>query len=164
MISEDEVGEWLRQGKYGRVSEAAVAEFRQKVFRLACWIFHDEAAAADATQDTFLRIWRSLAAFENRCALSTWVYSIARNTCLNHAGQKAARKEDLFIDRATPRFDGQRRPPAGGAVALSAPGGLPARVGALLPRRAFLRRGGFDSGHAGWYSEDAPAPGETATG
>jgi RNA polymerase sigma-70 factor (ECF subfamily) len=29
------------------------------------------------------------------------VYSIARNTCLNHAGREAARKEDLFIDHAT---------------------------------------------------------------
>jgi RNA polymerase sigma-70 factor (ECF subfamily) len=103
VISEDEVGEWLRQGKYDRVFEAAVAEFRHKVFRLAFSMLHDEAAAADATQDTFLRIWRSLAAFEGRCALSTWVYSIARNPCLNHAGQKAARKEDLFIDRATAR-------------------------------------------------------------
>ena len=28
------------------------------------------------------------------------MYSIARNTCLNHAGRKSARKEDLFIDRA----------------------------------------------------------------
>jgi RNA polymerase sigma-70 factor (ECF subfamily) len=28
------------------------------------------------------------------------VYSIARNTCLNHAGQKAVRKEELFTDRA----------------------------------------------------------------
>lgn len=101
MISENEVGEWLRQGKYERVFEAAVAEFRQKVFRLAFSMLHDEAAAADATQDTFLRIWRSLPVFEGRCALSTWVYSIARNTCLNHAGQKAARKEDLFIDHAT---------------------------------------------------------------
>ena len=100
MILEDEVGEWLRQGKYERVFEAAVAEFRQKVFRLAFSMLHDEAAAADATQDTFLRIWRSLPAFEGRCALSTWVYSIARNTCLNHAGRKAARKEELFTDRA----------------------------------------------------------------
>jgi len=100
VISEDEVGEWLRQGKYERVFEAAVAEFRQKVFRLAFSMLHDEAAAADATQDTFLRIWRSLPAFEGRCALSTWVYSIARNTCLSHAGQKAARKEGLFTDRA----------------------------------------------------------------
>ena len=101
MISENEVGEWLRRGKYERVFEAAVAEYRQRVFRLAFSLLHDEAAAADATQDTFLRIWRSLPVFEGRCALSTWVYSIARNTCLNHAGRKAARKEDLFIDHAT---------------------------------------------------------------
>jgi RNA polymerase sigma-70 factor, ECF subfamily len=39
--------------------------------------------AEDAVQETFMRAWRSLDAFEGRAAFSTWLYQIATNVCLS---------------------------------------------------------------------------------
>ena len=39
--------------------------------------------AEDATQETMLAAWRSLACFEGRASIRTWLYRIATNRCLN---------------------------------------------------------------------------------
>src|SRR5580693_1796363 len=62
--------------------ERLLDEYRDKVFRLACSILGDEAAAEDAAQEVFLRIWKALPDFRGDSSVSTWIYAIARNTCL----------------------------------------------------------------------------------
>jgi RNA polymerase sigma-70 factor (ECF subfamily) len=42
----------------------------------------DRVLAEDAAQESLLRIWKSLAKYDARAALSTWIYSITRNRCL----------------------------------------------------------------------------------
>src|SRR5213083_1873512 len=39
--------------------------------------------AEDALQDTLLAAWQSLAGFEARASIRTWLYRIATNRCLN---------------------------------------------------------------------------------
>jgi RNA polymerase sigma-70 factor, ECF subfamily len=56
--------------------------FKEKVFRLAFSILRDETRAEDAAQDVFVRIWKGLPAYHGGASLSTWVYTITRNTCL----------------------------------------------------------------------------------
>jgi RNA polymerase sigma-70 factor (ECF subfamily) len=43
---------------------------------------HD--AAEDCVQQTFIKAWRSLGAFEGRSAFSTWIHSIAMHVVLGH--------------------------------------------------------------------------------
>jgi RNA polymerase sigma-70 factor (ECF subfamily) len=50
--------------------------------------FHD---AEDALQETMLRIWRGLPRYEGRSALSTWLYRIATNVCLDAIGRRPKR-------------------------------------------------------------------------
>lgn len=44
----------------------------------------DRELAADLTQETYRKAWTSLAGFDRRSRLSTWLYRIAYNTFLNH--------------------------------------------------------------------------------
>ena len=44
--------------------------------------------AEDALQETLLRAWKSLARFEGRSSLRSWLYTIATNTCLNHIAKR----------------------------------------------------------------------------
>ncbi len=39
--------------------------------------------AEDLTQQTFLKVWRSLGSFQNRSKFSTWLYRIAHNTYID---------------------------------------------------------------------------------
>ena len=56
--------------------------YRQKVMHLAVSIVRDPVLAEDMAQTTFVKVWQALPKFDGRAALSTWLYTIARNTCL----------------------------------------------------------------------------------
>jgi RNA polymerase sigma factor (sigma-70 family) len=110
--------------------ERLLDEYRDKVFRLACSLLGDEAAAEDATQETFLKIWRSLAGFRGDSSVSTWIYAIARNTCLTRR-RIAARDRTFSLDEADaiPSHD----TPSGTAADLRAAiARLPARYARVL--------------------------------
>jgi RNA polymerase sigma-70 factor (ECF subfamily) len=47
--------------------------------------------AEDAVQETMVRAWRGLGAFDGRSSLKTWLYRIATNTCLDLLGDRARR-------------------------------------------------------------------------
>ena len=44
----------------------------------------DPGAADDLTQETYLRAFKALPAFEGRSAVRTWLLGIARRTCADH--------------------------------------------------------------------------------
>ena len=72
----------LAAGRHARAFDLVVPAFQDRVFRLAYSILKDRAAAEDAAQETFVRVWKALPGFDGRAALGTWIYAIARNTCL----------------------------------------------------------------------------------
>ncbi len=72
-----------RRGDHAAVLQGLMARYRQKVLHLALSIVRDPALAEDMAQLAFLKTWRALPKFDGRAALSTWLYAIARNTCLS---------------------------------------------------------------------------------
>lgn len=63
---------------------AAAQEFGAAIERLARGYEARADARSDLIQDIHVALWRSLAAFDGRCSLRTWVYRIAHNTAADH--------------------------------------------------------------------------------
>ncbi len=57
-------------------------KFRPKILRYLTRLV-GEAEAEDLTQETFLKVSRSLRTFKGRSQVSTWIYRIATNTALD---------------------------------------------------------------------------------
>jgi RNA polymerase sigma-70 factor (ECF subfamily) len=52
----------------------------------------DANRAEEVAQDVFLKLWQVLPAYDGRAAPSTWLYTIARNTCLSALRSEAHRR------------------------------------------------------------------------
>jgi len=67
---------------------ALVRRYQAMVYNLAFARLGEAEAAADATQETFLRAWRGLPLFAGQAAFSTWLYTIAHRTSLTMATKR----------------------------------------------------------------------------
>ncbi|MBI1945787.1 MAG: sigma-70 family RNA polymerase sigma factor [Deltaproteobacteria bacterium] len=63
--------------------DALVTLFGGRVFAVAFRILQDRAEAEDLSQEVFVALYHSLSSFRGESKLSTWIYKITRNRCLN---------------------------------------------------------------------------------
>jgi RNA polymerase sigma-70 factor (ECF subfamily) len=81
-------------------SAAAFAElmeiYAQRVYRKLLTITRNREDAEDALQDTFLRAYKALHAFEERASFYTWVTTIAINSALMILRRRRNRSEVSF--------------------------------------------------------------------
>ena len=73
----------------------------RRVFATAVQMLGDRGEAEDAAQEAFLRAWRALDRFDGRSKLSTWLYRITVNVCLNTLRK---RKRTAAADVDDPRM------------------------------------------------------------
>jgi RNA polymerase sigma-70 factor (ECF subfamily) len=79
--------------------DVLVERHRRQVYRL-CYRFsgrHEDAS--DLAQDTFIRAYRALGGFKGQSAVSTWLYRIAVNVCLNRMSSRVVPVEPIAGDR-----------------------------------------------------------------
>ena len=62
-----------------------VDRYSRLVYNVALRSVSSPEDAADISQETFLKAWRSIGSFRGDCALSTWLCRIALNCCCDHA-------------------------------------------------------------------------------
>ncbi len=79
----------LEQPPPDRLYAEACAAHAPAIARLARAVERDPDRARDLEQDIHLALWRSLAAFDHRCSLATWVYRVAHNVAAGHAARGA---------------------------------------------------------------------------
>ena len=65
-----------------------VERHRRAVYQLCYRIVGNHEDASDLSQDVFLRAFRGLRNFRGHSSLSTWLYRIAVNVCLNRLGAR----------------------------------------------------------------------------
>src|SRR5882724_7748167 len=80
---DEEIRTHIDGKRYAEAFELVLAQYQNKVFRLACSILANQSLAEETAQEIFVRIWRALPGYRGMASLSTWVYAISRNTCLS---------------------------------------------------------------------------------
>lgn len=64
--------------------EETVKEFAASLDRLVQAYEADPEKRRDLSQEIHFQLWRSLARYDSRCSLRTWVYRIAHNVAVTH--------------------------------------------------------------------------------
>ncbi|MBX3274158.1 MAG: sigma-70 family RNA polymerase sigma factor [Sandaracinaceae bacterium] len=85
---------------------------QRRVYACAVSMLGDGGDADDAVQETFVRAWRAIARFDGRSQLSTWLYRVCVNVCLNHIRK---RKRHDAADLADPRVPEPKADPTQGS-------------------------------------------------
>lgn len=76
---------WIEAAAAGDPEASAwlVERYTPTVYRFTLRLMRNEQDARDATQDTLVKVLRNLERYDDRWKFSTWVISIARNTCID---------------------------------------------------------------------------------
>jgi RNA polymerase sigma-70 factor (ECF subfamily) len=75
---------FAQDSKYAEV----VASFGGAIARLTSGYEADVDLRRDLLQEVHLAIWHSLASYDQRCSLRTWIYRIAHNTALTYVTRR----------------------------------------------------------------------------
>jgi RNA polymerase sigma-70 factor (ECF subfamily) len=75
--------------------EVIVRRHQRHVYRLCYRFAGNHEDAADWSQDVFVRVFKALPRFKGDAALSTWMYRVCVNACLNRVASRRAPAEPL---------------------------------------------------------------------
>lgn len=90
----------LARAKKGEIAafESLMTAYENRIYSLALRSTGSEQDAADITQEVFLRAWKNLDSFRGDSSLSTWLYRVTSNLCVDFARKKAAEGMPTSID------------------------------------------------------------------
>lgn len=88
----------LRAGE-SQAFEMLYHHYAGRVLGLARHMLRDPVAAEDATQETFIRIYRSVHRFRGDARLATWIHRIATNVCLTEMKRRQRRDRSTRAQR-----------------------------------------------------------------
>ena len=143
--------------------ESLVRAHADAVYAHAHRFFGDAQTAEDATQEVWIKVFRSLPDFDGRAAFSTWLFRVTRNVCLD---MLQARAEDRHAARPRRSRGLRHRRHCRRGRRDSRPGGCAPSPGSRGPRgvqrhrpvRPDLRRGRLGARRPGWHGEVARVP------
>lgn len=75
-----------------------VTRYTPMVYRFAWRMLGNEQDARDATQDTFVKVLRNLDRYDARWRFHTWVFGIARNTCIDEHRRRRHTSDEEVSD------------------------------------------------------------------
>lgn len=95
-MNEQELVEQLKKG-----SESAFQQllemYQQKVFGTCLSFVPNREDAEDIAQEVFLEVYKSIQKFKGNSKVSTWIYKISTNKCLEFIRKKNTKKRFAFL-------------------------------------------------------------------
>ncbi|MDE6107513.1 MAG: sigma-70 family RNA polymerase sigma factor [Oscillospiraceae bacterium] len=123
-MTETELVQAARSGDQSAFAQL-VKDNQAMVYSLAYRMTGNHEDAADLTQEAFLNAWRGLNSFDGRSSLSTWLYRLTSNACidflrrekrrvalsitLDNSEEDEERQADLPDDRYSPERELERK-------------------------------------------------------
>ncbi len=83
-----------------------VGKYQKPIYNFILRTVRDETEAEDLTQTTFVQVWKSAQRYRVNAKFSTWLYTIARNLCLNEIRRRSRHPADS-LDATAPGDDDQ---------------------------------------------------------
>ena len=99
-MTENEFIEGLKKqhaNAYGKLLD----DFDQKVFATCISFVPNKEDAEDIAQEVFVEVFKSINKFKGNSKLSTWIYRIATNKCLEFIRKKNTKKRFAFMQSIT---------------------------------------------------------------
>ena len=82
------IGDYLKGDE--KSLELLIQNYLKPIYSFAYSYVGNAHDADDVTQEVFVKIWRNLKKFDQRKSFKTWIFSIAKNTALDHLKKKKA--------------------------------------------------------------------------
>ena len=90
----------LQQGKRNAYSQL-IDDYEHKVFATCISFVPNKEDAEDIAQEVFVEVFNSIQKFKGNSKLSTWIYRIATNKCLEFIRKKNTKKRFAFLQSIT---------------------------------------------------------------
>jgi RNA polymerase sigma factor (sigma-70 family) len=95
-LSEQNLIDQLKDGNQVAFSRL-LDDYQQKVFGTCISFVPNKEDAEDVAQEVFLEVFKSISKFKGDSKLSTWIYKITSNKCLEFIRKKNAKKRFAFM-------------------------------------------------------------------
>jgi RNA polymerase sigma-70 factor (ECF subfamily) len=95
-LRDEEIVKELKENNR-KTFDKLVEAYKGRIFSLSYRFTNNYSEAQDLSQDIFIKIYTNISSFNGKSKLSTWIYRIALNTCLDWK-RKIIRNKMIFID------------------------------------------------------------------
>ncbi len=83
--------------KEERAFRELMDDYGKRVYNTCLGFLKNEEDAEDVTQEVFIEVFKSIASFERKSSVSTWIYRITITKCLDHQKAAKAKKRFAFV-------------------------------------------------------------------
>lgn len=90
----------IRQAQSGdtQAFRKVVEHYQGFVYSVAFRFLQERDDARDITQDILIKLWKNLSTYQKEVRLSTWLYKIITNQCLDHIKARQRRRTDRMTE------------------------------------------------------------------
>lgn len=89
------------QGNDLAAFDQIVERYQDRIYTFVRRMVRDGGEAEDVAQEVFVKAFQAIRQFDGRASLSTWLFRIASNLCVDHARRRARRIDPLSLSGAT---------------------------------------------------------------
>ena len=109
-ITDEQLAKEYLTGKKPEALELLIGKYLPRIFGYIKRYTGNNEAAADITQETFVKVWKNIGRFDTSASFSTWIFTIAKRTAIDEMRKKNAIPFSLIQDE---KFIGNISVPSG---------------------------------------------------